>query len=60
MVIAFDASDGQVSPNPARVWLTVAVPIFLALVIYMPGPQSLFRFDARIPSTSSFAWPQAS
>jgi Ca2+-transporting ATPase len=35
--------------NPALVWLTVAVPVFLALIIYVPGLQSLFRFDALHP-----------
>jgi Ca2+-transporting ATPase len=39
----------KVSRNPALVWLTVAVPVFLALIIYMPGLQSLFRFDALHP-----------
>lgn len=39
------ASAGTKRPgNSALAWLTAAVPIFLALIIYVPGLRSLFRF----------------
>jgi Ca2+-transporting ATPase len=35
--------------NAALAWLTAAVAVFLAIVIYVPGLQSLFRFDPLHP-----------
>jgi P-type Ca2+ transporter type 2C len=41
--------QGQ-SRNPALAWLAVAVPLFLGLVVYVPGLRSLFRFAPLHPT----------